>query len=109
VNYFPFIVQTAREAFTYSPTADPSSIVIESLTIAPDALKHHFTARAVILDLQPADIVKAIAAVEARIAASYPHFYTTGWRGASDGVTVYFSAWTAPTVSAALETLPHAA
>jgi len=95
VDYFPFFVQTAREAFTYSPTADPRTIRIESLTIAPDAMRHHFTARAVILDLQPADIVKAIAAVEARIAARYPRFVTTGWRGASDGVLLYFTAWTA--------------
>ena len=88
------IVQTTREHFRYAPAVNPSGVALESLTIAPDVLPHHFTARAVILDLQPADIVKAIAAVEALIAAEYPCFHTTGWRGASDGIRLYFTAWT---------------
>jgi hypothetical protein len=94
VNYFALAVRTARDTFTYSPTIDPNTIALESLTITADAMPHHFIARAVIFDLQPADMVRAITTVEARIRVESPHFHSTGWRAASDGVWIYFTAWT---------------
>lgn len=99
MKYFDFAVTTARDTFTSSPLCDPSSIRLESVTIAADAMPHHFTARGVIFDLQPADMVKAIASVEDRIRLEYPHFRRTGWRAASDGLTIYFSAWTSAQIA----------
>ena len=94
MRYFEFAVTTARDTFTSSPATDPRDILLESVTIAADAMPHHYTARAVVLDLQPADMLNAIAATEDRIRARYPHFRRTGWRAACDGLTVYFTAWT---------------
>jgi hypothetical protein len=94
MNYVQFAVQTARETFTPSPTTDPSGILIESLSIVSDAMPHHFIAQARILDLQPNQMVPAMMAVEQQIRGSYPHMRSTGWRGASDGLRIYFMAWT---------------
>jgi hypothetical protein len=95
VNYFALAVKTAHDTFTYFPATDPSGLQLESLSIAPDALRHHFIAQARILDLQPSQMVAAITLVQHEIRALYPHMYMTGWRGASDGIRLYFSAWTA--------------
>ena len=93
---FQFAADLSRTAVvTYTPTCDPSSLVLESVTISADAMPHHFTARAVIFDLHPADMVRAIAAVEDRIRETYPWFRRTGWRAASDGLYIHFTAWTA--------------
>ena len=92
MRYFDFAVTTVRDTFTYSPLTDPSRIQIESLTINADAMPRHHTARAVIFDLQPSQMVRAIAAVEARIREQFPHFVKTGWRGASDGIYLHFAA-----------------
>ena len=92
---FRFAADLARlERISYSPACDPSRIQIESLTISDDPMPGHHTARAVIYDLQPVDMVKAIAAVEARIRAEWPCFRRTGWRAASDSLYVHFSAST---------------
>jgi hypothetical protein len=92
VKYFDFAITTARDTFTYSPACDPSSIQIESLTISGAAMPGHHTARAVIFDLQPGQMVRAIAAVEACIREQHPHFVKTGWRAASDGIYLHFAA-----------------
>ncbi len=42
-------------------------VALDSLTISRDAVPHHFIARAVILDLSPAQIVAAIVATEDEI------------------------------------------
>jgi hypothetical protein len=94
VNYIQFAVQTARDTFTYSPGADPSGLQFESLSIAPDAMPHHFIAQARILDLQPTQMVPALTLVEHEIRAIYPHMTSTGWRAANDGIRLYFTAWT---------------
>jgi len=93
MNYVQFAVQTARDVFTYTPATDPSGILIESLSIVPDAMPHHFIAQARILDLQPDQMVAAMVAVEQQIRETYPHMCSTGWRAASDGLRIYFMAW----------------
>ncbi len=95
MNYFRFAADLARlESITNSPACDPAAILLESVTISHDTMPGHHTARAIILDLQPADMVRAIAAVEDRIRVEYPRFRRTGWRASCDGLTVFFSAWT---------------
>jgi hypothetical protein len=79
------------------PTKPTSEILaryirLDSLTITPDALPRHFVARAVILDLQPTQMVPAIIRVEDAIRECHPHMHRTGWRACSDGVVVYFEA-----------------
>jgi len=71
------------------------NVTLESLTISADVMPGHFVARAVIFDLQPSQMVAAIMAVEAAIKAqpSYALARRTGWRAASDGLTIYFYAW----------------
>lgn len=89
-NYFEVAVAAAREqAATIAP-----AVILESLIISPDALPSHYIARAVILDLQPAQCQSAIATVVDAIRRDYPHAQKTGWRAACDGLTLYFSAWT---------------
>jgi hypothetical protein len=95
VTHVALAVTTARDTLTHSLAADPGAVSIESLTIAADALPHHFIARAVIFDLAPDQMVPAIVATEDAIRTQYPHFRRTGWRGASDGLRLYFTAWTA--------------
>lgn len=95
MHYFALAVRTARDTFSYSPATDPSGLQLETLSIEPDAMRHHFIARARILDLQPSHMVAAITLVEQEIRAIYPQMCTTGWRGASDGILLYFTAWTA--------------
>ena len=99
MKYFEFAVQSVRDTFVSSPACDPSTIQIDSLTIAADAMPHHFTTRAVIFDLQPSLMVRAICAVEDSVRVEYPHFRRTGWRAASDGLTIYFSAWTSAQIA----------
>jgi hypothetical protein len=70
------------------------NITIESLTISRDPMPHHYTARAVILDLQPPAIIPAIVAVEDAIKAQYPRMVRTGWSAKSDGLRIHFNAWT---------------
>ena len=71
-----------------------AAVPLESLTISRDAMPHHYVARAVILDLQPSQMVAAICVVEDRIKQSYPLARRTGWRATCDGLTLFFSAWT---------------
>jgi hypothetical protein len=94
-DLFHFAADLSRlDALTYAPSCDPRDLHLESVTISADAMPGHHVARAVILDLQPCDMVRAIVAVEARIGVAFPYFCRTGWRASSDGLTVYFSAWT---------------
>ena len=78
---------------TLSPLAILGNVQLESLTISRDAMPHHFIARAVIFDVQPSQMVAAILAVETDVKHTYPRAVTTGWRAASDGLTIYFKAW----------------
>jgi hypothetical protein len=79
-----------------APTSDLLALLgnvqIESLTITPDAMPGHYIARAVILDLQPMQMVAAIAATMDRIAEQHQYAVRTGWRACSDGLTIYFAA-----------------
>jgi hypothetical protein len=77
------------------PTAiSPSApVTLESLTISRDAMPHHYIARAVILDLQPSQMVEAINVTEARIKQTHPYAHRSGWSAASDGLRIYFHEW----------------
>lgn len=92
-NYFALAAAAARQQAASVATAE---IVLDSLVITADAMPHHYIARAVILDLQPSDLVSAIDTVEETIRRTYPTAQRTGWRGACDGLTLYFHAWTQP-------------
>jgi hypothetical protein len=88
-----------QTATTYPPVvSNPLAIIgnvqIESLTISPDVMPHHYVARAVILDLQPAQMIAAIMATEDAIRATYPRMHRGGWSATSDGLRIYFHAWT---------------
>ena len=78
-----------------APTSEylARAVGIESLTITPDAMRGHFVAHAVILDLQPTQIVPAIIAAEDRIREQYRLMRRTGWRACSDGLVLYFEAF----------------
>ena len=78
---------------TFSPLAILGNVHLESLTVSADAMPGHFVARAIILDLQPSQMVAAILAVETEIKHTYAFARRTGWRAASDGLTVYFYSW----------------
>jgi hypothetical protein len=70
-----------------------SAVVHESLTISADVMPHHYIARAVLLDLQPSQIVAALVAVEDAIREQHRHAVRTGWRACSDSLRIYFYAW----------------
>jgi hypothetical protein len=78
-------------AVAISPSAP---ITLESLTISRDAIPHHYVARAVILDLQPEDMVAAIIATEHAIKTTHPFAHRSGWSATSDGLRIYFHQWT---------------
>ena len=63
------------------------------MTISADVMPGHYVARAVLLDLQPSQMVAALVAVEAAIQAPHPHAVRTGWRACSDSLRVYFYAF----------------
>jgi hypothetical protein len=56
-------------------------------------MPHHYIAHAVLLDLQPSQMVAALTTVEAAIKAQHPHAVRTGWRACSDALRIYFYAW----------------
>ena len=68
-------------------------VTLESLTISRDVMPHHYIARAVILDLQPEEIVTAIIATEAAIRRTHPYMHRSGWSATSDGLRIYFHEW----------------
>ena len=70
------------------------NVQIESLTISRDVLPHHFIANAKINDLEPSQMVAAIVAIENAIRQTYPNAARSGWSAKSDGLRIYFSAWT---------------
>ena len=70
-----------------------SPVVLDSLTISADAMPGHYVANAVLLDLQPSQMVAALIAVEAAIREQYRFAVRTGWRAASDSLRVYFYAF----------------
>ena len=70
------------------------AVHLESLTISPDVMPHHYVANAKIDDLEPSQMVAAIIAVEDAIRAQYPRMHRSGWSAKSDGLRVYFHAWT---------------
>jgi hypothetical protein len=76
---------------TLSPSAP---VTLESLTISRDVMPHHYIARAVILDLQPEQMVAAIIATEQAIKATHPFAHRSGWSVTSDGLRIYFHQWT---------------
>lgn len=89
-------MQTATatpHALVSTPLAIVGAVQLESLTISPDAMPHHYVARAVILDLQPFQMVAAIMATEDAIRATYPRMHRSGWSAKSDGLRIHFSAW----------------
>jgi hypothetical protein len=86
---------TLTTAPTFNPLAIIAPVLLESLTISRDAMPHHYIARAVILDLAPSQMVAAIMATEDAIKQTYPRAVRTGWSAKSDGLTIYFYAWTA--------------
>ncbi len=75
---------------TLSPSAP---VTLESLTISRDVMPHHYIARAVILDLQPEQMVAAIIATEQAIKATHPFAHRSGWSVTSDGLRIYFREW----------------
>ena len=77
-----------------SPLALVGNVEIESLTFSPDVMPHHFIANAKIDDLEPSQMVAAIVAVEDAIRATYPNASRSGWSAKSDGLRIYFHAWT---------------
>lgn len=83
---------TAVSPSALQPLAILGGVSLESLTISRDAMPGHFVARAVIFDLQPSQMVAAIIATMSAIKATYPLAFRTGWRGASDGLYIYFAA-----------------
>jgi hypothetical protein len=98
-NYLTLAATAARAqaarlaAETLAPAVTPPAVGLDSLTIAADAMPHHYIARTVLLDLQPSQMVAALVAVEAAIHVEHPHAVRTGWRACSDSLRVYFSAW----------------
>jgi hypothetical protein len=77
---------------TVSPLAILGGVSLESLTISADAMPGHFIARAVILDLQPIQMVAAIIATMDAIQVRHRFARRTGWTATSDGLRIYFSA-----------------
>jgi hypothetical protein len=76
-----------------SPLAILGGVSLESLTISADAMPGHYVANAVLLDLQPSQMVAALVTVEDAIKAQHRHAVRTGWRACSDSLRVYFTAW----------------
>jgi hypothetical protein len=70
-----------------------TSPVLDSLTISADAMPGHYVANALLLDLQPSQMVAALIAVEAAIREQYRFAVRTGWRACSDSLRVYFYAF----------------
>jgi hypothetical protein len=88
-------MQTATApAVVSTPLAIVGNVQLDSLTISRDVLPHHYVARAVILDLQPSQMVAAIIATEDAIKQTYPHAHRSGWSATSDSLRIYFHAWT---------------
>jgi hypothetical protein len=87
----------APQAFTpHAALATISGVELDGLLISPDAMPHHYIASATILDLQPTQMVAAIIATQDEIRKTYPLMHRTGWRASSDGLTIFFYAWTSP-------------
>ena len=87
-------MQTATIFPELSALAIVGAVQIESLTISPDVMPHHYIANAKIDDLEPSHMVAAIMAVEKAIRAQYPQMRRSGWSAKSDGLRIYFHAWT---------------
>jgi hypothetical protein len=68
-------------------------VVLDSLTISADVMPGHYVANAVLLDLQPSQMVAALVAVEDAIKVQYRHAVRSGWRACSDSLRVYFYSW----------------
>ena|ERR1700687_2868855 len=98
-NYLTVAATAARAhagrlaAEALAPTVTPPAVVLDSLTIAPDAMPHHYIARAVILDLEPPAVVAALSTTLARIREQHPTAVKTGRTACSDGLRLYFCAW----------------
>jgi hypothetical protein len=87
------IATATPHAVVSTSLAIAGAVQLENLTISPDVMPHHFIARAVILDLQPFQMVAAILATEAAIRTTYPQAHRSGWSATSDGLRIYFHAW----------------
>jgi hypothetical protein len=82
----------ALASASVSPLAILGGLSLESLTVSADAMPGHFVARAVILDLQPIQMVAAIIATMDAIKVTHRFARRTGWTATSDGLRIYFSA-----------------
>ena len=87
-------MQTATATRSVSILTIAGNVHIESLTISPDVMPHHYVANAKIDDLDPSQMVAAIVAVEGAVRAQYPQMHRSGWSAKSDGLRLYFHAWT---------------
>jgi hypothetical protein len=87
-----------QTAIPTTPAASALAILgnihIESLTISCDVMPHHFIANAKISDLAPSQLVAAMLAAEDAIKITYPQMHCSGWSAKSDGLRIYFHAWT---------------
>lgn len=86
---------TAPPAAVSNPLAILGAVQLDSLTISPDVMPHHYIANAKIDDLEPSQMVAAIVATEDAIRQTYPNAHRSGWSAKSDGLRIYFHAWTA--------------
>jgi hypothetical protein len=95
IDYFAIAAHLAREQAARQTTPETGDPQIDSLTISRDLMPHHYIARAVILDLQPSELVAAVGSTMDEITKQYPHAVRTGWRAECDGLRIYFYAWSA--------------
>lgn len=78
-------MQTATVLATVSnPLVLIGAVQLDSLTISPD----------VMLDLEPSQMVAAIIATEDAIKQTSPNAQRSRWSAKSDGLRIYFHAWT---------------
>jgi hypothetical protein len=75
----PPMSTTSSTPTATTPLAIMGGVVLESLTITPDVMPHHHVARAVILDLEPSQMVAAIMATEQAIKQTHRRMFRTVW------------------------------
>jgi hypothetical protein len=82
------------EVLPYASLAIIGNVQLESVTISRDVMPHHYVANAKINDLEPSQMVAAVVAVLDAIKQTYPFAARSGWSATSDGLRIYFYAWT---------------
>jgi hypothetical protein len=99
VDYLAIAANAARsqaqrfDVEALAPSITSTEVVLDSLTISADVMPGHYVANAVLLDLQPSQMVAALVAVEAAIREQYRLAVRTGWRACSDSILVHFYSW----------------